>query len=75
MKNNIKIKYDPEADVLSWELSRRGKIDHAKEVGNIVVHFTKKQLPVLIEVLQASNLIRKSEKTVAKKVREFSFAH
>ena len=41
-KNSIKIKYDPEADVLSWELSQKTKIDHATEMENVVVHFSKK---------------------------------
>jgi hypothetical protein len=63
-KRDIKISYDPEADVLSWEVSRRGIIDSASEMGNIVVHFTKKNLPVLIEVLEASRLFRKSERMI-----------
>ena len=29
MKNKVKIKYDADADVLSWELSRKIKIDYA----------------------------------------------
>lgn len=60
-KNNpIKIKYDIEADVLSWELSQKTKIDHATEMENVVVHFSKKDTPVLIEVLSASDLFKKS---------------
>jgi len=73
MKNNLKIKYDAESDVLSWELSRKGKIDYASEVGNIVVHFTKNNLPVLVEILEATKLLRQSEKTLAK-TRELALA-
>jgi len=73
MKNKVKIKYDADADVLSWELSRKIKIDYASEVGNIVVHFTKNHMPVIVEVLEASKLIRQSKKTV-EKARELAFA-
>ena len=74
MKNNdIKIKYDLEADVLSWEISKKAKIDYASEMGNIIVHFTENHLPVLIEVLEASKIIKQSEKTL-ERAREFAFA-
>lgn len=64
-KNNpIKIKYDSEADVLSWELSQKTKIDHATEMENVIVHFSKKDTPVLIEVLSASGLFKKSEEKI-----------
>ena len=59
-KNNTKISYDREADVLSWELSREGKIDYASEVGDVIVHFTKENKPVYLEVLNASKFLQKS---------------
>ncbi|MDP1689100.1 MAG: DUF2283 domain-containing protein [bacterium] len=75
MKNkNLKIKYDTEADVLSWEISAKGKIDYASELDNIVVHFTKNNIPILIEVLEASKLLKQSEKTV-ELARELALAH
>jgi len=76
MKNNkeVKIKYDPEADVLSWEISKTAKIDYASEMGDVVIHFSKNNLPVLVEILRASNLVAKSEKTI-EKARELAFAH
>ena len=73
MKNNLKIKYDPEGDILSWELSNRGKVDYASELGNVIVHFTKNNLPVLVEVLEATKLLRQSEKKLTK-ARELAFA-
>ena len=45
--NKIELRYEPEADVLSWEINS-DPIDYAKEMGNIVVHFSKKNIPVLI---------------------------
>ncbi len=60
----LKTQYDPEADVLSWDVAPRAKISYATEMGNIVVHFTKKQTPVLIEVLEASKVFSKSERMI-----------
>ena len=61
-KNNFqnKLSYESEADVLMLEVSSR-PIDHAKEVGNIVVHFTKNDTPVLFEILDASRFFKKTE--------------
>ena len=50
--------YEPEADVFSVEVSGK-PIDYAKEIGNIVVHFTKGNIPVLIEILEASKFLSK----------------
>lgn len=68
MKHSIipQLKYEPEADVLSWELSN-SPIDYAKEIGNFVVHFSKDGTPALVEVLQAKDFMRKAEYTVGPK--------
>ena len=58
--NSVKISYEPEADVLIWELANR-PIDFAKEMGNVVVHFTKDDVPVLVEILEASKFLHKAE--------------
>lgn len=55
--------YEPEADVFSVEMSGK-PIDHAKEIGNIVVHFTKGNIPVLIEILEASKFLSKVKNLV-----------
>ena len=44
--NKEKIHYEPDSDVLSWEVSNE-PIDSAQEIGNVVVHFSKKNVPVL----------------------------
>jgi hypothetical protein len=61
VKNNKKnkISYESEADVLTVEASNR-PIDYAMEIGNIVVHFTKKDEPVLFEILDASKFFTKA---------------
>lgn len=74
MKNNkkTKISYDPEADVLRVEISKR-PIDYAREMGNIVVHFTKQGLPVYLEVLEAKRFLLRTERVLEKaKIPEFA---
>jgi hypothetical protein len=60
-KQQSKIRYELEADVLSWEITGQ-PIDYAKEVGNLVVHFTKHNMPVLVEILEASKFLTKVQK-------------
>ncbi|MBU2635341.1 DUF2283 domain-containing protein [Patescibacteria group bacterium] len=67
-----KISYDSESDVLRVEISKQ-PIDYAKEMGNIVVHFTKKGLPVYLEVLQAKRFLTKTKKVLEKaRIPEFA---
>ena len=66
MKNNQpKIHYEPEAEVLTYEITNQ-PIDYAKEIGNIVVHFTKNNIPVLVEILEATKFLKKAEKITSK---------
>lgn len=55
-KSNPTISYDSDADVLALRGAGKIRIDHARELGNFVVHFTKDDKPVLIEVLEASKV-------------------
>jgi|GEM_PF-6006245 len=48
------LQYEPEADILSVEYARRTPIDHAMEVGNLIVHVSRNGKPVLVEILNAS---------------------
>jgi uncharacterized protein YuzE len=59
----IKLSYEPEADVLAWEVTKQ-PIDYAEEVGNVVIHYSKKNTPVLMEILEASKFLSKAEKLV-----------
>ena len=67
IKNNKenKISYEPEADVLTVE-SSSGQIDYAMEIGSVVVHFTKKNKPVLFEILDASKFFSKAGNVMQK---------
>ncbi len=52
----MKIKYDRDADVLTLEISDK-EIDHAEEAGPMIIHLTKDNKPVLIEILDASEFL------------------
>lgn len=54
--DTAKITYDPESDVLSWEISAK-PISYAKEIGNVVIHMSAVHAPVLVEVLEATKLL------------------
>lgn len=58
-----KITYEPEADVLRVEISRK-PIDYASELGNIVVHFSPQNTPVYLEILEASKFIKDLSRAV-----------
>lgn len=52
-----KITYDSDADVLTVILEEKGKLSHAEEVGDIVVHYGKDGKPLFLEILRASKLV------------------
>lgn len=65
-KTSPNLSYDADADVLSLAGSVKGIIDHAAELGNFVVHFTKDNRPVLVEILEASKIFGASPKPIRK---------
>lgn len=78
VQKHITIKYEPEADVLWWEITK-DPIDYAEEMGNVVVHFNKKNVPVLIEVLEAKKFLSTTRGLVNARnhrhgIREVAFA-
>jgi len=52
----MKVSYNRESDVLMIQVSE-AKVDYAEEMGPIIVHFTKDGKPVLLEILDASEVI------------------
>lgn len=60
-----KMSYESDADVFRVEL-QRGIIDYAKEVGPFIVHFSRTNVPLYIEILQARSFFSQSEKIVSK---------
>ena len=57
----MKISYNRKSDILLIELSRE-TIDHAEEIDSIIVHFSPKNKPVLLEILDASDFLTKVNK-------------
>jgi uncharacterized protein YuzE len=52
-----KMRYDSDADVLTVLLKEKGKLSHAEELGDVVVHVDKKGNPLFLEVLNASRVV------------------
>jgi len=61
----MKIRYDREEDIITLEVSSE-KVDHAEEIGPIIVHFSKQGRPVLLEILDASEFIAETTRAMAK---------
>ncbi len=57
----MKISYNRKNDILIYEVSE-DPIDYAEEVGPIIVHFSKKGKPVLMEILDASEFLAETSK-------------
>ena len=53
--------YDPESNLISIEIAK-GKIEHAREFGNLIIHFSKSSKPLLIEILDASKFVGQFDK-------------
>ena len=52
-----RLRYDAESDVLLIVMSESGKLSHAEEMGDIVVHLGENGKPLFLEVLNASKNI------------------
>jgi len=59
------MKYDSDADVLSVVLKEKGRLSHAEEVGDIVLHVDEKGRPLFFEVLNASKVVPKMVQAMA----------
>ena len=53
--------YDPEANIICWELAK-GPISHVREIGNFIIHVSKAEKPILIEILDASKFLGQMDK-------------
>ena len=60
-----RIKYSKDVDILVVELSKK-KIDYAEESGQIIIHFTKKGEPVILEIQDARNFLLSSLSSMVK---------
>ena len=53
--------YDIEANIMCVELSK-GPISHAREFGSFIIHLSKSNKPILIEILDASKFVGQFDK-------------
>jgi uncharacterized protein YuzE len=60
------MKYDSDADVLSVVLKEKGKLSHAEEVGDVILHVDEKGRPLFFEVLNASKVVPKMVQAMAR---------
>ena len=56
-----KILYEPEDDVLNIWLSKK-PIDYAEDNEGMIIHYTKDNDPVYIEILDVSRFLKKTGK-------------
>lgn len=61
-----RLKYDPDADVLLVLLKGEGRLSHAEEVGDVVLHLDKRGKPLFLEVLRASRIVPMMVRAMAK---------
>ncbi len=69
----MKIRYDKEDDVLMIWFSKE-KVDHAQQEKNAIMHVSKKNEPVLLEILDASKFLQETSKMLPGTVRQHIFA-
>lgn len=62
-----KIKYDEDADVLTVMLKEKGRLSHADDIGDIIVHFDEDGKPLFMEILKASKIVPLMVRDLAKK--------
>lgn len=65
----MNFRYDKEDDVLMIWFSKE-KIDFAEQSGDVIMHFSKKKRPVLMEILDASAFLKQTVTQFPKSIIE-----
>ena len=63
------MQYDNETNLISWEITK-GKIDHAREFGNFIIHLSASGKPILVEILDASKFVGQIGKLKIKEIKK-----
>jgi len=61
----LKIKYSPDADVLTIELREGRPVDSRDLAEGIIVHLSAKGVPLEIEILDAKKILQKKDLEVS----------
>lgn len=65
----MSVKYYQEDDLLVIKYSNK-PFKAAEKIGNFLVHYDKSKKPVLVEILNASKLLKETTKALPKALRE-----
>ena len=65
----MKAKYDAEADLLSLKISEE-PYKYARQTGDVIVHYSQKKEPVLIEIVNALKFLTNTTKSLPKKLQK-----
>lgn len=65
----MKVKYYEDADLLSLRVSEK-KYYTAGQSGDVIVHYAKDGEPVLIEILNAAQFLKKVDKSLPKSAQK-----
>lgn len=65
----MKAKYYEDADLISWKISKK-PFEYASRSGDFVVHYSKDDEPVLIEILNASRFLKEANSMLPKKIQK-----
>ena len=65
----MKAKYYEDADLISWKISKK-PFEYAARSGDFVVHYSKDDEPVLIEILNASSFLKEANSMLPKKIQK-----
>lgn len=69
----MKTRYDKDDDVLMIWFSKQ-PVDYAEQTGDLIVHFTKDNHPVLMEILNASAFLMHTSQLLPATVKQRIFA-
>lgn len=69
----MKFRYDKEDDVLMVWFSHK-KVDYADQAKDIIIHYTKDEEPVLLEILRASSFLSQTSISLPRALKEQIFA-
>lgn len=65
----MKFRYDKEDDVLMIWFSKE-PVDYAEQAKDVIVHFSKENKLVLIEILDASKFLKETSQAFPPKIRQ-----
>ncbi len=68
-----KLRYDKEDDVLMVWFSQE-PVEYAEQEKSLVIHFSKENKPVLMEILDASEFLRETTRILPPSVRQQIFS-